>query len=120
MSQSEKTDVGIVGGGIAGLYTAFRLTEPTARAKTNRMSNVTLFEATDHLGGRLKSVNVPQVDFALELGAMRFKKRHRLLDGLMAHLGQEIGLMDIPGQKYFLRGRRGESLEELAVEAYLL
>jgi len=38
----------------------------------------------------------------------------------MEHLGVEMGLINIPPEKYFLRGRRGKTLEELAAEAYLL
>ena len=56
--------IGIVGGGITGLYCALKL------SKTHK---VVLFDDRDYLGGRIKTYR------HMELGAARFNKSHRLL-----------------------------------------
>jgi hypothetical protein len=119
MNRTEKLDVAIIGGGIAGLHVADRLTDPEYR-RAGRKRTIILFEATERLGGRLKSVHVPGVNFPLELGAMRFRKSHRLLKGLIDNLGVKDGEMAIPAQQFFLRGRRHKSFRWLASKAYLL
>jgi len=57
-------DVAIIGGGVGGLYTAWRL--------RNSNLTVSLYEQSDRLGGRIQTVDfreVPGVN--IELGAMR-------------------------------------------------
>src|SRR5262245_62775581 len=44
-------DVGIIGGGIAGLYCLYRL----LRDSNYKNKNIKLFEASDHLGGRIET-----------------------------------------------------------------
>lgn len=62
----EVLDVAVVGAGVSGVYAAWRLlTEGGKRA-------VTVFEADDHVGGRLLSVTPPcSSDLKAELGGMR-------------------------------------------------
>lgn len=60
--------IGIVGGGITGLYCALIL------SKNHR---VVLFDERDYLGGRIKT------ERHMELGAARFNKTHRLLFALI-------------------------------------
>ncbi len=59
-------DVAIIGGGVSGVYTAWRLlTEQKAE-------KVAIFEADDHIGGRLLSVTPPNIPYmTAELGGMR-------------------------------------------------
>jgi protoporphyrinogen oxidase len=76
-------DVAIVGAGIAGLYAAFRLgSDPKFKNKS-----ICLFEASDRLGGRMFSLDIPHVAFPIELGAMRFKPTHRILQDLVKEFG---------------------------------
>lgn len=56
--------IGIVGGGISGLYCALKL---------SKKHKVVLFDDRDYLGGRIKTHR------HMELGAARFNKTHRLL-----------------------------------------
>lgn len=56
-------DVAIVGGGIGGLYTAWRLMRSTKL-------KIALFEASDRFGGRYHTVLMPG-GFAADLGAAR-------------------------------------------------
>jgi Flavin containing amine oxidoreductase len=59
--------VGIVGGGIAGLYSAWRLAE-------SGRYRVTLFETLPRLGGRIETVSIE--GFNAEFGPMRFEPKN--------------------------------------------
>lgn len=62
----ETLDVAIVGGGVSGVYTAWRL------LTDGKKKSVTVFEASDRIGGRLLSVGVPNIsNMVAELGGMR-------------------------------------------------
>jgi monoamine oxidase len=59
-------DVAIVGGGVSGVYAAWRL------LTEGKKKSVTVFEASDHIGGRLLSVPAPKIpNMVAELGGMR-------------------------------------------------
>jgi len=63
-TNDEVLDVAIVGAGVSGVYVAWRL---NAEGR-----NVQVFEAGDHVGGRLLSVNPPGIgNMTAELGGMR-------------------------------------------------
>ena len=62
----ERIDIAIVGGGVSGVYSAWRLKQADP-AKT-----VVVFEGSGHIGGRLLSVQPPDVsNMVAELGGMR-------------------------------------------------
>lgn len=67
--QGEHFDIAIVGGGVSGVYSAYRLKQ---RYPDKRIA---VFEGSDHIGGRLLSVKPPQAsgidDMVAELGGMR-------------------------------------------------
>jgi len=65
-------DVAIIGGGIAGLYCALKLS-PNLK--------IILFESNDYFGGRIKTNDSPH----FEIGAGRFNERHVLFCGLLRH-----------------------------------
>ena len=59
-------DVAVIGAGIAGAYSAWRL--------RNQGKKVTVYEYSDRIGGRCHTVKFPGIpDVNLEMGAMRFK-----------------------------------------------
>lgn len=59
-------DVAIVGGGVSGVYSAWRL------MSTGQADSVTVFEAEDRIGGRLLSASPPGIpNMVAELGGMR-------------------------------------------------
>ena len=62
--------IGIVGGGISGLYCALQLSP---------FYKIILFEKENYLGGRIRTNN----DHHFEMGATRFKKNHHLLMALL-------------------------------------
>ena len=85
---NEFHDLAIVGAGVSGLYSAWRVLEDAA-ANAHALK-VTVFESGDRVGGRLLSVKPPFVnDTLVELGGMRFSESQRLTRDLIAALGLE-------------------------------
>jgi monoamine oxidase len=84
---SDQLDVAIVGGGMSGLYTAWRLLG--AASAEGRELNVKIYEMSDRVGGRLLTwlPAGPEVGLRAELGGMRFFEEQELVWGLMEQLG---------------------------------
>jgi hypothetical protein len=78
--------VAIVGGGISGLYIANRLLDMGYQ--------ITLFEKSSHLGGRIKSVSLTQWG-NIEAGAGRFNEKHTLLLTLIHAYGLQQHVIPI-------------------------
>lgn len=98
-----KKTVAVVGGGIAGLYAALKL---------RKDYNVTVFEATDRLGGRILSQSIR--DVVAELGAMRFRKNHLLLMDLLEELKLTSYVRSFAfDDRFYLRGYHATSLSAL-------
>ncbi|MBV9571236.1 MAG: FAD-dependent oxidoreductase [Alphaproteobacteria bacterium] len=75
-------DVAIIGGGVSGVYAAWRLRQ--ARPELH----VRLFEMSDRIGGRLRSVAFPQAPQLVgEVGGMRFLDDQRHVAPLVRQLG---------------------------------
>ena len=90
---NDPTDVLIIGGGIAGLTAARKLTEAGLRA--------TLLEARDRLGGRIYTQHTPQ--YPVELGAEFVHGRPEEILSLAAEAGVPI----VPVQGNFCRKAEG-------------
>ncbi|MFL5381415.1 MAG: flavin monoamine oxidase family protein [Longimicrobiaceae bacterium] len=93
-----EVDVAVVGGGIAGAYAAWRLKEKNPRMR------VALFEYSDRIGGRLYTVQLPEMPHVnAELGGMRFiPKSQTFVTELINDLGLQtrdfpMGAEDDPG-----------------------
>ncbi|MBV9429166.1 MAG: FAD-dependent oxidoreductase [Bradyrhizobiaceae bacterium] len=99
---NEILDVAVVGGGVSGVYSAWRLA--AARA-----GKVCLFEQSGRIGGRLLSVTPPGLPHArVELGGMRFTSLHTRVKGLLEQL--KIATHSFPVTKpqniCYVRGQR--------------
>ncbi|HEX8354161.1 MAG TPA: FAD-dependent oxidoreductase, partial [Pyrinomonadaceae bacterium] len=106
----ENIDVAIVGGGVSGVYSAWRLRQ----ADPNR--KIVVFEGSGHIGGRLLSVRPPDItDMVAELGGMRILPAvqpliTKLIEVLNEELpaGEQIETYDFPVDKpqniAYLRG----------------
>lgn len=82
--ESQKIDYAIIGGGIGGVYSAWRLKQAYPD------KNVVVFEFSDRIGGRLLSVEFDKVpNMKAELGGMRYlPDQHKIVD----HLVQVLNL----------------------------
>ena len=128
-------DLAVVGGGVAGTAVAHAMVQ--ARPDWS----IALFERTDRIGGRLRSVRFDGLDHPIELGGMRYLTSH----GRVVSLVEAFGLPTHPfdatngapdrsylrgvigagaddpdaGQGYDLdAGQRGRSAVELAMGAF--
>jgi lysine 2-monooxygenase len=77
-------DVAVVGGGVSGAYSAWRLQE--TNGKTERIA---LFEYSGRIGGRLFTVTMPGLpNVKAEVGGMRYiKDAHPVVTSIVEHLG---------------------------------
>jgi monoamine oxidase len=106
----EHIDIAIVGGGVSGIYSAWRLKQANPHRK------IVVFEGSGEVGGRLLSVRPPDIpNMVAELGGMRILPEvqpliTRLIDVLNKQLPreQQIALYDFPVDKpqniAYLRG----------------
>jgi len=80
----ESIDIAIVGGGVSGIYSAWRLKRRLPEKK------IVVFEGSNRIGGRLLSVRPPDIDNVVaELGGMRILPAVQpLIKGLLAELNQ--------------------------------
>ncbi|MFP2927735.1 flavin monoamine oxidase family protein [Pyxidicoccus sp. 3LG] len=77
----KRYDVAVIGGGISGVYTAWRLKQSNPDLK------VALFEYSNRIGGRLYSYDMPGMpNVKAELGGMRWLLSHKIVVGLIDHL----------------------------------
>ncbi|PWA11777.1 protoporphyrinogen oxidase [Pueribacillus theae] len=91
---AERKKVAIIGGGITGLSAAFYL------YKEGNM-DFTLFEATDHLGGKIQTVK--HEGFTIERGPDSFVARKKSASKLAADVGLESELVgNYKGQAFVL------------------
>lgn len=106
----ETIDVAIIGGGVSGVYSAWKLKQANPEQK------IVVFEGSDHIGGRLLSVRPPDIrNMVAELGGMRIlpavqPRITALIKALNNHLSadQQIELysfpVDQPQNIAYLRG----------------
>ena len=66
--------VAIIGSGISGLYTAYKLIK-----KYKKKIEITIFEKNGYIGGRI----LTHEKYKYEIGAGRFGSKHKLLIGLI-------------------------------------
>ena len=94
-------DVAIVGGGVSGVYAAWRLRQMQPQLR------IRLFEASERIGGRLHSYAFPQAPHLVaEAGGMRFLEAHTHVFGTVTTLGlpSRVYPIDEPANRMMLRG----------------
>ena len=84
---SDPLDVGIVGGGVSGLYAAWRLL--TFAHEQKKTQKVTIYEMGERVGGRLLTWLPAGANAGLraELGGMRFLEEQQVVWNLLKALG---------------------------------
>jgi monoamine oxidase len=106
MDRHDKVEVAIVGGGVAGLYAAWRL----AGAEGFPPKTIAIFEAGERLGGRLRSVRFAAAnDLVAEVGGIAFHRTHHHVHRLVDQLGLPTEEHPI-GSRRSLLNLRGRSL----------
>lgn len=98
-------DYAIVGGGVSGIYSGWRLLNDSEGATPS----VALFESSGRMGGRLLSVIPPHIPSGrVELGGMRYiEKVQSWVTSLVEHLGLETESLaaDQPQNLTYVRGK---------------
>jgi monoamine oxidase len=117
MNALPDVDVAIVGGGIGGIYTGWRLlTSPLAGTRLADWESargklkVALYEGSDRIGGRLLSARSPHMpDTTAEIGGMRYvAPAQALMTGLVEtvfKLPWHEQTVDVPNNIAYVRGR---------------
>lgn len=111
-------DVAIVGGGVSGVYSGWRILSadlrrsdvlgPLANQQPDSKLNVHLYELSHRIGGRLMSITPPEMPgFKAEFGGMRYLNTQRLVRNLVDKLDLTIRPFPVggPDNIYYLRGR---------------
>ncbi|MCA9899906.1 MAG: FAD-dependent oxidoreductase [Ardenticatenaceae bacterium] len=104
-------DVAIVGGGVSGVYTGWRLLTADlshSRLTSDKPLNVQLFELSDRIGGRLVSLDPPEMPgIKAEFGGMRYLTNQPLVAGLVEQLGLATRPFPVSGPEniYYVRGQ---------------
>ncbi|TDW96380.1 flavin monoamine oxidase family protein [Dinghuibacter silviterrae] len=111
-------DVAVIGAGCSGAYSAWRL-----QHQFGNKQRIALFEYSNRIGGRLYTVTLPGLpNVKAEVGGMRYiPSQHKMVAGLVAHLGLETKDFPMGAPKpvgsncnlFYLRGKHLR-LHELA------
>lgn len=105
---SLETDVAIIGSGVSGLYSGWRLKNSSNFAD----KNVVIFEMKNRIGGRLFSVrNYPKMENIVgELGGMRYMEHQRIITNLIEKVfdlkTKDFPMGDSEKNIMYLRGQR--------------
>jgi monoamine oxidase len=111
----EILDVAIVGGGVSGIYSGWRLLIDDPRrlkvlgrpVSNGRKLKVTLFEGSRRIGGRLLSARPPGMSTICELGGMRFVSAQKRVVNLVKEVKlphHRLYTFD-PNNHVFIRGK---------------
>ena len=97
-------DIIIIGGGISGLFLAYKL--------SNTHHKTILIESSDSLGGRIQTIQKDGVSF--EAGAARFHSSHSKLITLLHELNLGSDIVELPKEiKYKLAKKSKVSMKKL-------
>ncbi|WP_158837506.1 flavin monoamine oxidase family protein [Polaribacter sp. L3A8] len=77
-------EVAIIGAGVSGLYSAYRLTNDESTPLP--ANQVQIFEMGDRIGGRLESVELPGMTITGELGGMRYMTSQEIVTSLIENV----------------------------------
>jgi len=91
-------DIVIIGGGIAGLYTLYKLSKSFVHLK------ILLLESGQRYGGRIYSYKetIDNQEYVMDLGAGRLGYHHKLITSLINELGLKPKIIPIPNTKTYI------------------
>ena len=91
-------DLVIIGGGISGIYTLYKLSSKYAHLK------ILLLESGQRYGGRIYSYKetIDNKEYVMDLGAGRLGYHHKLITSLINELGLKPKIIPIPNTKTYI------------------
>jgi monoamine oxidase/predicted heme/steroid binding protein len=91
-------DLVIIGGGIAGLYTLYKLSKQFTNLK------ILLLESGERYGGRIYSYKetIDGEEYVMDLGAGRLGHHQKLINTLISELGLKSKIVNIPNTKTYI------------------
>lgn len=106
MSQEEVSyDVAIIGGGVSGLFTGYRLIHHNPSLK------IAVIDSSSHVGGRLVSIPAPETGDRIitEFGGMRFPSTFPYTNKIVKEMGLEKIKFPVDSDinPFYVRGRNG-------------
>lgn len=101
-----KYDYIIIGGGLAGLYSAYKINQSEPKAK------LLILERNKQMGGRIDTIN-----HKLEAGAGRFHDHHKLLLTLIDELGLSNKIQPISSFEHFAPINSGKIYDWKPIDA---
>jgi glycine/D-amino acid oxidase-like deaminating enzyme/monoamine oxidase len=95
LPENRETEVAIIGSGVSGLYSAYRLTNDEKFPMFG--DKVQIFDMGDRIGGRLESVTLPGMTIAGELGGMRYMTSQEIVTSLIENVFKDkLDHIDFP------------------------
>jgi monoamine oxidase/predicted heme/steroid binding protein len=109
-------DLVIIGGGIAGLYTLYKL------SKKNTHLKILLLESGQRLGGRIYSYKetIDKQEYVMDLGAGRLGYHHKLINNLINELGLKPKIIPIPNTKTYIEVRDNKAINKTSTKDYIM
>ena len=91
----------VIGGGISGLYVAYRIIQKYPKSK------IPVIESDTELGGRIRSHR--EDGFMIEKGAARFSETHKRVIRLVGELGLSSKMIELPKTREFVYQRKKDT-----------
>lgn len=98
-------DIIILGGGIAGLYTAYKILQVSSHSK------ILILEKENYLGGRIYTFRNKHME--VDAGAGRFNDKHTLLIELIKDLGLSHKMNKLSSEALFIRSGERKNLDSI-------
>jgi len=107
-NNTKNYDLVIIGGGISGLYTLYKLSKTFSHLK------ILLLESGERYGGRIYSYKetIDGEDYVMDLGAGRLGHHHKLINELINELGLKSKIVDIPNTKTYIEVTENNKVHE--------
>jgi cytochrome b involved in lipid metabolism/monoamine oxidase len=101
-------DLVIIGGGISGLYTLYKLSKQFTNLK------ILLLESGERYGGRIYSYKetIDGEEYVMDLGAGRLGHHHKLINILINELGLKSKIVPIPNTKTYIEVTENNKAQE--------
>ena len=103
-------DLAIIGAGVSGLYSGYRLLYGEFRSGVDTPKSVHVFEMSARVGGRLESIRLPRSSVIGELGGMRYTPSQAIVNSLINDVLDlkpvNFPLGDPANHIVYLRGQR--------------